>query len=481
MKSSTFLHPGRGFHVLLVLLACVFCPAFGYGQGQTRIVVTPQFTAVVNPNVAILPRSDSAATEWSISVHPSNPDVLFASANTQLWPFVHGRHAVGWFVSTDGGNEWSGSYEPPNGAMGDDPAAAIGETGQMYLSHIGPVVSKTTNNGATWSTSVISIAGYDDKDHSAVDYPNVYLAFSFGERELEELQPSPLKFVRSTDDGVTWPDPMREISGGPSVGVNLQIGLSGEIYAVWSYGAAGSPETGIGFNVSYDAGQNWSGERTLPIPVNGIGGYLKAGYGNSRMRVNSFPSLAVDKSNGERRGWMYLVWTQRDIQPAGHDPDIALSRSTDGGVSWSDPVRVNDDAFDNGKDQWFPWATVDPATGALDIVFYDSRNDPDNLQTETYVAHSIDGGSNSVNMKISDQPFTPLCLECTAYYHGDYIGITSLSNNAWPCWMDNRDGHYLGYVSKITYESPYAGVHGMWDPDFAQSALTHQAFLRWPR
>lgn len=46
-----------------------------------------------------------------------------------------------------------------------------------------------------------------------------------------------------------------------------------------------------------------------------------------------------------------------------------MIRSTNGGTTWSTPVRVNNDALNNGKDQYYPWCAVDQSNGMLHIVF----------------------------------------------------------------------------------------------------------------
>jgi hypothetical protein len=48
--------------------------------------------------------------------------------------------------------------------------------------------------------------------------------------------------------------------------------------------------------------------------------------------------------------------TQQTFQAA----DIAFVRSTDGGTTWSAPLRVNDDALNNGKDQFTPALSAGP-------------------------------------------------------------------------------------------------------------------------
>ena len=79
------------------------------------------------------------------------------------------------------------------------------------------------------------------------------------------------------------------------------------------------------------------------------------------------------KVTGSRNGWLYIVTTDKNITPAGSDPDIILHRSTDSGQTWSDGIRVNQDQLNNGKIQYFPAIDIDN-TGAINIIYYDDRN-----------------------------------------------------------------------------------------------------------
>ncbi|GAB1443705.1 hypothetical protein MASR2M39_25470 [Ignavibacteriales bacterium] len=63
--------------------------------------------------------------------------------------------------------------------------------------------------------------------------------------------------------------------------------------------------------------------------------------------------MAVDRTIGPGRGTIYITWPQRGVAPAGSDPDIVMMKSTDGGTTWTTPVRVNNDPINNGKDQYY--------------------------------------------------------------------------------------------------------------------------------
>ncbi len=124
--------------------------------------------------------------------------------------------------------------------------------------------------------------------------------------------------------------------------------------------------------------------------------------------VSPAPSLAVDNTLGSFspfQGRLYLAYTGPSsyvppglTKPLHTDTNIYLVTSDDGGVTWSTPTQVNDDAptdnFSEGdRTQYEPSVAVDPVTGTLAISFYDARNDPGIARVATYLATSVDGGS----------------------------------------------------------------------------------------
>ena len=148
---------------------------------------------------------------------------------------------------------------------------------------------------------------------------------------------------------------------------------------------------------------------------------------------------------------LYATWPQQSVAPAGSSPDIVMVRSTDGGTTFSTPVRVNDDPIGNGKDQYYPWMCVDQGTSQVNFVFYDSRN-CSNDSSEVYMARSLDGGVTFENFKVSDARFKPKPIAGLAGgYQGDYIGVAALNNIAYPYWMDDRTGNYQGWMSIVTF------------------------------
>ena len=146
----------------------------------------------------------------------------------------------------------------------------------------------------------------------------------------------------------------------------------------------------------------------------------------------TFPSIAVDLSGGSHNGNIYVTWSDA----TDGDADVFLSRSTNLGVSWSSPLRVNDDPIGNGKIQTWPWITVNDS-GKISIVYFDTRNTPNDSTTETWMAQSNDGGLTFTNTVISSQQ-SQTNRPNTDVRFGDYIGIDSWGGHTVPVWTDQK-------------------------------------------
>jgi hypothetical protein len=157
--------------------------------------------------------------------------------------------------------------------------------------------------------------------------------------------------------------------------------------------------------------------------------------GDNEYRTPRIPSMAVDQSDGNTSGNIYIVWNDDRNENA----DILLVRSEDGGNTWSQPLQVNDDAENSTADQFFPFVDVSPL-GDVHVVFYDKREDPDNYLIDVYYAHSTDGVEFDPNWKITSNASDPQYSyhQSGSVFIGDYIGVDSNENYAYAVWADTR-------------------------------------------
>jgi chitodextrinase len=145
---------------------------------------------------------------------------------------------------------------------------------------------------------------------------------------------------------------------------SLAVGTDGWTYV--GFAGWGGPVTGtdVFFTKSRD-GRAW----TTPIRVNNDAGGA----------TQSEPSLTLDASNN-----IYLAWTDT----RGGNNDVFFSKSTDGGLSFTANVRVNDVTTNSQSE---PSLAVDPTNNhVVHVVWTDTRNPA--TGPDIYYINSTDGG-----------------------------------------------------------------------------------------
>lgn len=409
---------------------------------------------LVGDNFRIYP-SNVTQTEVLTAVHPANSDIMFISANTILLdPFFVSE---GVYVSTDAGTTWTGNDTctgAPIQFHGGDPGVAVDKNGTFILTRLGitPFVGLyshySTDNGMTWSDQK-TIADHDleratinsDGTPTSSFYGRTYAAW------VRFAPPYPVYLSYTDDGGANWSTPSQ--INNPTkrnAGGDLDIGNDENVHVCWAGVADQSPFTEIlvGHASSANGASSWTIQETAFV-MNGIQGILSQ---KQNIRVNGLPRIAIDKSGGERNGWIYIVTTQKNLSPAGSDPDIILNRSSDGGASWSSGIRVNQDAPNNGKIQYFPAIVVDN-NGGVNIIYYDDRTTSSD-SCGVFLSRSADGGDTWTDIEISDHHFRPAPIGGLGQgYQGDNIDVTVSDNTLWPMWMDNSSGIYQVWTAPI--------------------------------
>ncbi|MBT3174446.1 MAG: T9SS type A sorting domain-containing protein [Lentimicrobiaceae bacterium] len=431
--------------------------------------------AVVFDNSPDVPVTTEPSTQSENSIFVDPNDNLVALNSNNSTPANGGSvYGADYLFTEDFAATWDGSINGPNGSNSGDPAACIGTDGRWYVGYIsngGQGVSYSDDQGDSWTKVQVAAApgtGWGDladKNHMWIDakqgspYENyLYNAWTdFGGPFNNEIV-----LQRSMDRGETW-DTKVNLSGaintsGHCQGVNISTGPNGEAYAVWSiYDNWPNDENSIGMARSFDGGATW--EPAFRI-IDNIRGIRNSGVPQN-MRVNSFPVMAVDASDGPNSGTIYVVWTNTGVPGTntGSDRDVYLIKSTDQGDTWTDPIRVNQDPIGQGKAHYLPWITCDASSGILSVIFLDNRNTTAS-QAEAWVAVSTNAGETWEDFKVSDVAFTPSPIPGLASgYFGDYLSIHSSDGKVYPCWTDNRSGQAMGYVSvfeTINLVAPFA-------------------------
>ncbi|MFZ1319944.1 MAG: sialidase family protein, partial [Ignavibacteria bacterium] len=419
-----------------------------------RTIITPIGVMVASPNVRVHPSAGNQQCETDIVRHPTNPNIMFASAQ----PIINSNNFMnaGVYVTTDGGLTWNGrdTMNAPNlNDQRGDPAPIIDKNGTFLYGHLtsttnfggltGMGANYSTNNGATWSSTFQIMANANvDKNMTGTDgspsspfFGNSYMAWTVFAGTAGDGRVS-----RTTNGGVSW-DPVITINSTPAnhfaQGHDVAVAPNGNVFVCWTAGSSTSPftEDFVGIAKSTDGGVTYTATENA-YDVNGSRSTSFNGWG---IRTNGFPRIDIDKSGGARNGWIYIVDGQINLAPAGSDADVILRRSSDNGATWSNGIRVNQDALNNGKVQFFPVVNVDDA-GGVNVVYYDNRNFPSvGDSCSVYMSRSIDGGNTWTDLEVADHHFKPKNLPGINTM-GDYIGVTSGNGKVWPVWMDDKAG-----------------------------------------
>ncbi len=402
----------------------------------------------VGPNVDVS-NEPGPQSETSIAINPENPKEIVAGSNEIF------RLPMRGYFSSNGGRTWTGVDLPLPPAtqsqgidFGSDPGVAWDTLGNVYYSYIvvffskgfGGVVgtemavARSSDGGRTWTATYFAFqtggSMFNDKPMITVDtnpsssfFNRVYVAWDAAGG------PTGMLVSASSDHGVTFSTP---VSAGPPKGIGADpfVGPDGTLYVAWQ-----------DWHDSLElVSRSTDGGATFGAPVTIAPTMASFDVGIPAMAVRRaliYPACGADTSSAPNHGTLVCSWT--DETPS-NGMDAFAAHSTDGGVSWSTPARVNDDSRGVANDQFNQWLAVDPSDGSVSVSFYDTRNDPIHVSTDVFYVRSTDGGNSfSANVKVTTAPTNEAVSGANfGNQYGDYEGIAVLNGMAHPVWTDRR-------------------------------------------
>lgn len=382
--------------------------------------------------------------EGHISENPQQANRYFTCFNTTAAHY------------TNDGLNFNNTTVTWGASMWGDPVSAYDSLGNLYFENMygagdvqGCKVATSSNNGQNWTSVVTAISGGDKNwicaDQTGGPYSNnVYTTMTANNGG---------NFARSTDLGLTFQNTAtmatQELPGMmPCVGAFDDV-QGGAVYVVTNGGSSINStytfyrSTNGGASFTNMSSQNWSGY---------IGTFVNNRHSVNGMRTRPYPFIAADNSWGSHRGRLYCVYASNDPPGNGNKPDIFSRYSDDGGDTWSDGVKVNDDLIPENNHQFMPAIWCDKNTGRFYVQWIDTRDDPSSTSALIYATYSDDGGvSFAPNQAISNESMVINCTSCggggNPRYQGDYNGIVSNSNVSMATWADYRDGKFDSFVS----------------------------------
>jgi len=336
--------------------------------------------------------------------------------------------------------------------------ASLFETGPPSAPVTAVSVSKSTDGGLTFADPVEAVAkdGFThflDKDWMAIDPTNplkIYVTYTDFDTSgvcgpPTEVARVAIELVRTMNGGATWSTPsvIDQVCSPFSVpglfvqGSQVAVDARGKAYVAWEFYAADYVTREIRIRKS-DGEDNTFGPKVKVSDVvcSGDCSVLQGGF---RADLD-LQSMAVDRSATPTKGNVYIAWhDSRFVQfpdlasPTGvyGYADALVSASSNGGKTWSAPVRINQNVepLPNGRgtDQYMPGIAVDK-TGRVASCFYDRRLDPNNFFFNRFCAVSTDGAqtwADSRQTRFSSAPFHATDTFIQPLYMGDYDGVAS--------------------------------------------------------
>src|SRR5207247_653302 len=138
--------------------------------------------------------------------------------------------------------------------------------------------------------------------------------------------------------------------------------------------------------------------------------------------------VVADRSGASTNNNIYVL---ASVQPTGFTTgsDVMFVRSTDGGLTFSAPHRINDDPVNHAKWHWFGALSVAP-NGRVDVIWLGTRNAANNTDSQLFYSYSMDGGNTwAANVAVSNS-FDPFLGYPNQDKMGDYMSIVSDNTGA---------------------------------------------------
>ena len=435
---------------------------------------------------------NSEVEPW-LDVNPADPNNLIAVWQQDRFSNGGARAKAGAY-STHGGGNWTtvtlrkltkctgGPW-----ARATDPWVTFSPNGHAYAMSLvfdnfpppnqrpageapnAMVVQKSINKGADWSKPVTLIRDtsprlFNDKNSMTADPNDSNYVYAVWDRLNSSLgvyinpenvfglgYRGPALFTRTTNGGTSW-EPAKSIydPGGNNQTIGNQIvvlpqskggtviNFFNEILNFKNSDGGSQFDSNLAFVYSNNKGASWlpKGQPRRAQKIEAIGVVLPDAPSVPVRAGDILFDVAVDPINGK----LYAVW--QDARFSGFEIDqIAFSQSTDGGATWSAPIKVNLTPTNIRilRQQAFTPSVSVKSDGAVVINYYDFRNDTGTAGEELadYWAASCTpsptvncaaaaswAGSGlrltSTSFNIRNAPFA------RGYFTGDYQGLAAV-------------------------------------------------------
>jgi hypothetical protein len=440
---------------------------------------------------------NSEVEPW-VEVNPTNPMNVVAVWQQDRWSNGGARGLLTAFTH-DGGATWDTTFPhfstcaggtPANGGnyeRSSDPWVTFSPNGDAYQISLSVnfvndpatavLVSKSTDGGDTWSEPTTLVRDpsaeapflFNDKESITADPNNSRYAYAIWDRTRFPSDSANFNaqhafsfrgdaiFSRTTDGGRTWdtraifvPQELKATIGHQIVveprGVAEHKGDLIDLFTLFQGSGMNQPGSSLAMMRSTDKGATWSAPQVIhKIQFDGA---FDPDTGRAIRAEGFVPEVAVDPHNGN----LYATW--QDIRFSGVD-QIAFSMSTDGGDTWSKPIKVSQtpSSADPANEQaWVP--AVDVADdGTIAVTYYDFRRNTSapGVPTDHWMVHCHPSDTTTCaeaddwgdELRLTDSSFDveklPFARGPFGYFVGEYEGLSSTGNTFRPLFAVGLD------------------------------------------
>jgi len=238
-------------------------------------------------------------------------------------------------------------------------------------------------------------------------------------------------YCYSTNSGLTWGSaPMTCSFAQPGSDPIIIVDTLGNFYYICcaNWGVSGPNLDKLLIFKSTNGGENWDGGTA---------------FAQMAPQLDDMPNACMDMSHGQYGNNIYVTWSLYDGYPS-NDPNdscyVAFCRSTDGGVTFSNPIHISRVAGTSKVDNSSPEG-VCPCTGPNSevyavwplnekVMFNRSTNAGVNwLQNDIYVCDQV-GGWTGINYTSANWSPAASCDISESQYRG----------NIYICFADTKSG-----------------------------------------
>jgi len=405
-------------------------------------------------------------SETFTTANPDDPTQVVVAYNDSRGRNFNPINISGASVSTDGGNTFTrltkaNGQSPFDDTFGDPVVLYHKPSGNWVTvwldaacggQGLGGYKSLTPDDPNSWTHfcafdegSADRESGWADNNPASPFFGRLYISWN------DFNQPNANIFViSSTDGGSTWSSPVMVSTQATFV---RDVQITGDLAGGGAIYVAGMDEGGGGFphndtNLifkSTDGGSTWSNTYTgTPFPGPGV---TAVGYFAQMFSANG--GYWRHEGWGEPAAINNFVHLVYDQHGTGSDPaDVYYIRSTDGGVTFGAPLKLNTDA--TTRPNWQPNLSVSPS-GTLLATWYDARDSADtdcqygNPASPCYKMYSRKSNDNGASWLPDDtlsDVISPLPAQpdpgIQPTYAGDYDYGSAITTKHVTSWTDGR-------------------------------------------